>query len=162
MPWRRRGDGEQEHTLFLHDGYIFPPKMTATASVSTRSRRCKNGYRNVSGSLVAPNPRVVSKIRGKTGISLVCPAQRRMASGRTTQPGQRGCGAGGKLPRRRGLVETATREDYLPRPVRVRTTRYPKPNRKRPHLSLSLSFNQNFVSRVKVSCPAPSIVSRPF
>jgi hypothetical protein len=28
MLWRRRGDGEQEHTLLLHDGDIFPPKMT--------------------------------------------------------------------------------------------------------------------------------------
>jgi hypothetical protein len=63
--------------------------------------------------------------------------------------------------RRRGLVETATREDYLPRPVRVRTTCSPKPNRKRPHLSLSL-FQSKFRFPPKVSCPARSIVSRPF
>jgi hypothetical protein len=44
-------------------------KVTTPASVSKRSRRCKNGYRQVSPSPVAPNPRVVSKIRGKTGIS---------------------------------------------------------------------------------------------
>src|SRR3989337_4488224 len=82
-----------------------------------------------------------------------------MASGMTTQPGQRGPGTGRKLPRRRGLVETATREEYLPCPVRVHTTRCPKPNRKRPHLSL---FQSKFRFPPKVSCPARSIVSSPF
>ena len=36
--------------------------------------------------------------------------------------------------RRRGLVDTATREDYLTHPGRVQSTRRLKPNCKRPHL----------------------------
>src|SRR3990170_7473041 len=81
-----------------------------------------------------------------------------MASGTTTQPGQRGSGAGGRLPRRRGLVETATREDYLPRPVRVRVVPSQIANDR---ISLSLSQSK-FLFPPKVSCPAGSIVSRPF
>jgi hypothetical protein len=51
--------------------------------------------------------------------------------------------------RRRGVAEAATREDYLPRPGRVRTTCPLKQNRKRPSRSLS----QNFVSRPKFRLP---------
>ena len=48
-------------------------KVTTTASVSKRPRRCKSGHGNVARRLEAPNPGVVSKIRGKTGISLARP-----------------------------------------------------------------------------------------
>jgi hypothetical protein len=44
-------------------------KLTNVASFSKRPPRCKNGYGHVAWGLVAPSPRMVSKIRGKTGIS---------------------------------------------------------------------------------------------
>ena len=46
-------------------------KLTTAAGVSKRSRRCKNGYRHVARSLVAPNSGVVSKFGGKTGIFIL-------------------------------------------------------------------------------------------
>jgi hypothetical protein len=121
--------------------------MTTTASVSKRSRRCKNGYRNVARSLVAPNPGMVSKIGGKTGIPCVPGNVGRPRGG----PRDRGIGAPTRAStgHRRGLVETSNREDYLPRPGYVRTTFHLKPNRKRPPLSLSRSF----VSRPKFRVP---------
>ena len=51
-----------------------------------RPGRSENGYGHVSRILVAPNSGMVSKIRGKMGI-FFCPGQRRIASGRATQPG---------------------------------------------------------------------------
>jgi hypothetical protein len=46
-------------------------KMTTTASVSKRSRRCRNGHGNVELILVAPNSGMVSKTRVKTGIPFI-------------------------------------------------------------------------------------------
>jgi hypothetical protein len=65
-----------------------------TASVSKRSRRCKNGYGNVPRSLVAPNPGVVSKNRGNTGISFA--------------PGNVGLPRGGHRNRGKGAPTRAT------------------------------------------------------
>jgi hypothetical protein len=117
--------------------------------VSKRSRRCKNGYRNVSRSLVAPNPGVVSKMRGKPAFPRFVARNVGWHRGRERNRGKvapaRAAGC---------LVETANREDYLPCPVRIRTTRCPKPNRKRPDLSLSLYLS------IKISFPAQSFVSR--
>jgi len=65
---------------------------------------------------MAPNPRVVSKIRGKMGIYFFpCSLREDPAAG------PQGLGPGGTRARRRGLVERTTREDHLPRSGRVRT-----------------------------------------
>src|SRR5215216_4098924 len=44
-------------------------KVTNVASFSKSPPRYKHGYGHVAWGLVAPSPRMVSKIRGKTGIS---------------------------------------------------------------------------------------------
>jgi hypothetical protein len=45
-------------------------KVTTTASVQKRPRRCRNGCGHVPRNPVAPNPSMVSKIGGKTGVSM--------------------------------------------------------------------------------------------
>jgi hypothetical protein len=129
-------------------------KMTTTASVSKRSRRCKNGYRNIARSLVAPNPGMVSKIGGETGIPCVPGNVGRPRGG----PNDRGMGAPtrastGPSERPRGDVEPG---------------RLPSASRARPHyassqaksqttaclaFSLSLSLSRSFVSRPKFRVP---------
>ena len=57
-------------------------------------------------------------------------------------------------------METATREDYLPRPGRVRTTHHLKPNRKRPHLPPSKFRSRlGFVS-TRIEAPSLSLSLR--
>src|SRR3990170_8288340 len=100
---------------------------------------------------------MVSKNRGSTVITFV-PGDVRWPRG-WQRNGAKGLRPGRPRARRRGVVEAATRGDYLPRPGRVRTTCPLKRNCKRPHLSLSLS---KFRFPPKVSSPARNIVSRPF
>jgi hypothetical protein len=99
-------------------------KVTSAATVSKRSRSCKNGYRHVARTSVAPTPRVVSKIRGETGISYVWDGLRKHSA-----TGAQGLRFDLLRDRRGGLVERVTREGSLPRSGRVHTTRRLMPKR---------------------------------
>jgi hypothetical protein len=124
--------------------------MTTTASVSKRSRRCKNRYRNVARSLVAPNPGMVSKIGGKTGIPCVPGNVGRPRGG----PNDWGIGAPtrastGPSERPRGDVEpgrlpsaSRARPHYASSQAKSQTTSY-----------LFLSLSLSFVSHPKFRVP---------
>jgi hypothetical protein len=131
--------------------------MTTTASASKRSRRCKNGYRNMARSLVAPKSGVVSKIRGNTGITFVAVnvgwrrggqrnrgkgAPTRAATGPSERP--RGDGDPGRLP-----SASRARPQYVSSQAKSQTATYISVS-----LSLKISFPaQSFVSRSKYRLP---------
>jgi hypothetical protein len=118
--------------------------MTTTASVSKRSRRCKNGYRNMSRSLVAPKSGMVSEIRGNTVITFV--------AGNVGWPrkGQRNRGKWAPTPAATGPSERRGRGRDPGRPPSASRARPHHASREtKPHLSLSL----NFVSRPKFRVP---------
>src|SRR3989337_3879254 len=124
--------------------------MTTTASASKRSPRCKNGYRNIARSLVAPKSGVVSKIRGNTGITFVAVnvgwrrggqrnrgkgAPTRAATGPSERP--RGDGDPGRL-----TSASRARPQYVSSQAKSQTATY-----------ISVSLSQNFVSRPKFRVP---------
>src|SRR3989337_83630 len=120
--------------------------MTMTASVSKRSRRCKNGYGNVPRSLVAPNPGVVSKNRGNTGISFA--------------PGNVGLPRGGQRNRGKGAPTRATTGPSERPHGDGEPGGLPSASRARPHYASSqaksqttASLSQTFVSRPKFRLP---------
>jgi hypothetical protein len=97
-------------------------KIDHGASVSNRSRRCKNGYRHVARSLSAPNSGVVSKIGGKTVI--------RFVPGNVGWPprGQRNRGIGAPTPVTPGPSERPRGDDdprRLPPALRARPCHAP-------------------------------------
>jgi hypothetical protein len=124
--------------------------MTTTASESKRSRRCKNGYRKMARSLVAPKSGMVSKIGGNTVIPFV-PVNVRWPRG-----GERNRSKMGSDPGVHGPVGEAW---WRPRPVKT-TLRVPGTSAPRvvsnetanDRISLSLSLS--------ISFPAQSLVSR--
>jgi hypothetical protein len=130
--------------------------MTTTVCVSNRSRRCKNGYRNVARSLVASNPWMVSKTRVKTGIIPLVPRNVGWPRG---GPRNRGKGAPtrtatGPSERPRGDGDTGN----LHWASRARPHYVSSQAKSQPSLSLSLS---SFRFPPKVSSPSRNMVSRP-
>jgi hypothetical protein len=92
------------------------------ANVSNRSRRCRNGYRHVARSLLAPNSGVVSKIGGRTVIPFV--------PGNVGWPpgGQRNRGIGAAAPATPGPPERPRGDDdprRLPPALRARPCHAP-------------------------------------
>jgi hypothetical protein len=132
--------------------------MTTIMCVSNCSRRCKNGYRNVAQSLVAPNPGMVSKTRVKTGIIPLVPCNVGWPRG---GPRNRGKGA---------PTRTATGPSERPRGdgdaghlhwvSRARPHYVSSQAKSQPSLSLSLSLS-SFRFLPKVSSPSRNMVSRP-
>jgi hypothetical protein len=135
-------------------------KMTTTASVSKRSRRCKNGYRNMSRSLVAPKSGMVSEIGGNTVITFV--------PGNVGWPrkGQRNRGNWAPTPAATGPSERRGRGRDPGRPPSASRARPHHASREtKPHLSLSISISfpaQSFESRSKRRlAPVHHILIRP-
>src|SRR3990170_9038064 len=123
--------------------------MTMTARVSKRSRRCKNGYGNVPRSFVAPNPGVVSKNRGNTGISFA--------------PGNVGLPRGGHRNRGKGAPARAPPGPSERPHGDGEPGGLPSASRARPHYASSQAKSQTTASlslSLKLSFPAQSFISR--
>jgi hypothetical protein len=130
--------------------------MTTTASVSKRSRRCKNGYRNMSRSLVAPKSGMVSEIGGNTVITFV--------AGNVGWPrkGQRNRGKWAPAPAATGPGEGRGRGRDPGRPPSAsRACPHHASCQTKPQTTASLALSQ-FRFPPKVSCPARNTDSRPF